>query len=121
MVKRTGPSNIHLLELVSDLKKQAIEQQTKLWKRIAKELERPTRERREVNLSRINRYAKQGETIIIPGKVLGSGEIEKKVDISAFSFSKSAEEKIKKAGGKVTTIKELLKNNPKAEKVRILG
>ena len=34
-------------------------------------------------------------------KVLGNGEINKKIEITAKKFSKSAEEKIKNAGGKV--------------------
>ncbi|PKN01359.1 MAG: 50S ribosomal protein L15 [Elusimicrobia bacterium HGW-Elusimicrobia-1] len=35
----------------------------------------------------------------LPVKVLGDGEISKKIDITAHKFSKSAEEKIKSAGG----------------------
>lgn len=34
-------------------------------------------------------------------KVLGNGEITKKIEITAKKFSKSAQEKIKNAGGKV--------------------
>lgn len=34
-------------------------------------------------------------------KVLGNGEIDKKIEITAKKFSKSAQEKIKNAGGKV--------------------
>ena len=36
-----------------------------------------------------------------PLKVLGNGEITKKLDVTAAKFSKKAEEKIKTAGGKV--------------------
>ena len=38
-------------------------------------------------------------------KILGRGEITKKLNVSAHYFSKSAKEKIEKAGGKVEVIK----------------
>ncbi|HEX9656428.1 MAG TPA: 50S ribosomal protein L15 [Bacteroidota bacterium] len=40
----------------------------------------------------------------IPVKILGNGELKVKLDILAHAFSKSASEKITKAGGKVQTI-----------------
>jgi large subunit ribosomal protein L15 len=54
-----------------------------------------------------------------PLKVLGDGEVTKKFSITAGKFSKQAEEKIKKAGGSITTL-ELDRNkgkvNPKTGK-----
>lgn len=38
----------------------------------------------------------------VPVKVLGDGELEKAVNITAHAFTASAKEKIEKAGGKVT-------------------
>jgi large subunit ribosomal protein L15 len=37
-------------------------------------------------------------------KILGDGELSKKLDVSAHSFSKSAAEKIEKAGGKANVL-----------------
>ena len=37
-----------------------------------------------------------------PIKILGNGELNKKLDVVANSFSNTAKEKIEKAGGKVT-------------------
>ena len=46
-----------------------------------------------------------------PYKVLGTGDIQKALTIEAYSFSKSAEEKITKAGGSITIIdQQVLKN-----------
>ncbi len=120
-MRRTGPTNPNLLGLISELKKQSIEQKVPLWKRIAVDLERPTRNRRIVNLSRINRYAKENETIIIPGKVLAGGDLNQKLTIAAFKFSDSAKNKIEKSGSKIIQISELLKESPKGKKIRILG
>ncbi len=55
-----------------------------------------------VNLSELNDMAvKQGlKEISLPNsKVLGTGEITKAIKVKALSFSKSAEQKIKEAGG----------------------
>ena len=86
-----------------------------------KDLQKSTRQRRIVNLYKINQYAREGETIIVPGKVLSVGELNKKVDVAALTFSEGAKRKILEAKGKVFTIKELLQNNPEGKKVRILG
>jgi large subunit ribosomal protein L15 len=37
-------------------------------------------------------------------KILGQGELKKKLKVSAHAFSKSAQEKIEKAGGEVTSL-----------------
>ena len=44
-----------------------------------------------------------------PIKVLGNGDLKAKLNISANAFSKSAIEKIEKAGGKVETISKTMK------------
>ena len=118
MAKRTGPENKYLKDLIIELTK--LEKNVMLWKRIAYELEKPTRKRREVNISRINKYTKEGETALVPGKVLSMGELDKKITISGWKFSRSAEEKINKIGNAIT-INELMKKNPEGKKVRIIG
>jgi large subunit ribosomal protein L18e len=120
MVKRTGPQTLELKKLIVELEKLAKKEKVKLWKRIAYDLSKPTRIRREVNLYKINKYTKQGETALIPGKVLSLGNIDKKLTIAAYKFSNIAKEKINKIG-KAISIKELLKENPKGKKVRIIG
>jgi large subunit ribosomal protein L18e len=118
---RTGPTNPTLLGLIRELKKQSIEQKAPLWKRIATDLERPTRNRRIINLSRINRHAKENETIIVPGKVLAGGDLNQKLTIAAFKFSGAAKDKIEKSGSKIIQISEILKESPKGKKIRIIG
>ena len=119
-MKRTGPTNQHLKNLVDELRDLASKQNAKIWYRIANDLEKSTRQRRVVNLSRINRFVKDNESIIVPGKVLGSGILEHKVTVAAFNFSKSAVDKIKK-NGSCLSIKELIEKNPKGKGVRIIG
>jgi large subunit ribosomal protein L18e len=119
-MKRTGPTNQNMKKLIADLRSLGTKEKVKLWKRIAKELEKPTRNRREVNIERINRATKKDETIIVPGKVLSKGELEHNVNVAAWKFSEAAKQKISKAG-KAISIQDLIKENPKGKKVRIIG
>ncbi len=118
---RTGPTNEQLKQLIIELKKKAYSGNAMLWKRIAADLEKPSRRRRVVNLSRISRYTNSGEIIIVPGKVLSSGELDKKITIAAWQFSKDAFDKISKANSKAMTIPELMQSNPDGKNVRIIG
>lgn len=116
-MKRTGPTNTVLKKLISQLQ----QSRAPVWIRTAEELGRATRNRRAVNLSRIDRYADSKIIILVPGKVLAAGRLTKKVSVAAWQFSSQAAEKIKAAGGNAMTIEELMKKSPKGENVRIIG
>ena len=120
-MKRTGPTNNILQDLIGELKKRSNEQSVKLWKKVAIDLEKPTRQRRIVNLSKINRYTKENEIVVVPGKVLGSGDLNHKVTISAYQFSEQAKDKIEKTGSKILTLLELSKEKPNGKRLRIIG
>ncbi len=106
--------------LIANLKKLAIEKESKLWKRIATDLEKPSRQRRVVNVYKIDSYSAKDETVIVPGKVLGVGELTHSVTVAALNFSDEAKEKIS-AKGNVMSIEELMKKNPKGANIKILG
>jgi large subunit ribosomal protein L18e len=112
--------NPQLYGLIVALKKHAIENDSPIWKRIAVELERPSRNSRAVNIARISRYTQQGDTIIVPGKVLSTGELAHQVTVAAYAFSKDAVQKISKKG-KVEDILTLAKKNPKGTNIKIIG
>lgn len=105
-----------LLSLIEDLMKT----KKPFWRKVAYEMSRPRRQRVEVNLSKIDQYAPQEATVIVPGKVLGSGAISKKVTVAAFSFSESARKLIGSAGGRTLSIDGLHKTNPEGRGVMIL-
>jgi large subunit ribosomal protein L18e len=105
--------NKQLTNLVSEMRKLAIEQKVDFWKKIAKELEKPTRMKREVNTRKIAKVVNEGEVAVVPGKVLGSDKVNN--EIAAYQASESA-----KANNKIMTFEELMKKNPKAEKCRIV-
>ena len=121
MAKKVTKTNPMLISLIHELKKHANENDAPIWKDIALRLENSASNWPVVNLDRISKYTGEKETAIIPGKVLSTGDLTKKVTIAAWSFSEKSQEKIKKAGGKYITIQELLKSNPKGKDIRILG
>ncbi len=118
---RTGPTNPLLRGLIQELKVKSKEHEAPIWEAVALDLERPSRQRKAVNLSKISKVTKADETIIVPGKVLGSGELNHKVTIAAFQFSQGAREKIAAMGGKAIAIGDLTKESPTGKSIRIVG
>ncbi len=114
-------SNPNLVRLIDDLLKASATNNAPIWKDIAERLAKPKRLYAEVNVAKIQRYANEGETVLVPGKVLGGGRITKAVTVAALSFSETAKRKILEAGGKCITIKELIESNPKGSGVRIMA
>lgn len=94
-------------------------QDAPIWKRVAKDLKKPSRQRRRVNLSIIQSTLRENEVAVVPGKVLGSGVLVKPVTVIAQDFSDSARKKITSAGGKVLSLEEGLKS--KLKHMRIIG
>mgnify|MGYP000365481609 CR=1 FL=1 len=113
-------TDVRRLALIKLLKKAARENNARIWMYVAELLGQPRRLRPQVNISKINRYTKEGETIIVPGKVLGAGFLDHKVTVAAYAYSESARKKILDAGGEAISIEELLTRNPKGSGVKIL-
>lgn len=120
-MRRTGPTNIVVRKLIGELRRAARENRARAWLRVAEELEKPRRARRAVNLSKINRYARENEMVVVPGVVLGAGFINKRVTVVALRASRTALRRLKEAGCVFMTLNEALKVNPKASNVRIIG
>ena len=117
---RSGTTNQRLRNLISELKKKSKTEKQSIWKRIALDLEKPSRQRRIVNLFKIDKHTKDNETVIVPGKVLGTGELSHKVIVAADTFSQSALEKINKIG-KAITIEKMIQSKIKPSEVKIIG
>lgn len=120
MVKRTGPTTLELRKLIRLLKKTSVKEKAEIWKRIASDLSKPRRQRRKVNIYKINKYTRNDETAVVPGKVLSLGSLDKNIKIAAYQFSDAALKNINRVG-KAISIQELIKENPKGKKVRIIG
>jgi len=119
-MKKVSKTDPNIVLLIDELKRESREGGTAIWRDIARRLEKPRRNWAEVNISRLEIYANDGDTIVVPGKVLGAGSLSKKLTVAAFRFSESAREMIKKAGGRNLTIEELVEENPSGSGVRIM-
>jgi len=85
---------------------------------LGKRLSGPTRKQAKINLDELNKLKQ--EKVLIVGKVLSKGEINKKMKIAALGFSEKAREKLEKAGCKIFTIKQAIEKNPKLDGVEII-
>ncbi|HKL24482.1 MAG TPA: uL15 family ribosomal protein [Candidatus Nanoarchaeia archaeon] len=93
------------------------------WLEVSSILSGPRKNRKNANLSEINEAIKKQNTkkIIIPGKVLSQGEVDKKIKIIALSFSEKARQKLEEKGCETSTILQEIKLNPSAKDARILN
>jgi len=90
------------------------------WVEIASILSGPRKKRTNINLEEIDKKSKEGEIIVVPGKVLSQGEINKKIKIIALNFSERAKEKLLKSKCELSIISEEIKKNPTAKGIKIL-
>ncbi|MEM3736958.1 MAG: 50S ribosomal protein L18e [Candidatus Bathyarchaeia archaeon] len=114
-------TNPERLELIRALRKASQGGKVRIWRVLAEYIMQPRRRRVTVNLSRVNRHTRGGDVVIIPGKTLGSGNINHPVSIAAFDFSAKAKEKIERAGGSCLTINEIVAQIPNGSNVKLIG
>ncbi len=122
MVKKArGPTDPNVASLIRELRKASNAHSAPIWRSISKKLQKPRRQRSEVNISKINRYSEKNDLIVVPGKVLGTGELSHPVTVAAISISENAKEKINAAKGRTISIVDLIDENPRGSRVKILG
>jgi large subunit ribosomal protein L18e len=102
------------------LEKAGRRQKAPIWTEASALLSNPASTRVEVNLGRISRIAGDGEAVFVPGKVLGTGVMERKVTVGAFAFSAGARSKIEASGGSALSVEQFLKKYPKGSGVRLV-
>ena len=109
-MKRTGPTKERSKKAIALLEKTGRKSKNAIWLDLATRLGKPRRQRPSTNLWKIEKLAKifKGKNLVVPGKVLGQGQIAEKASVIAFEFSETAKEKIKKAGGKAMQIEEAI-------------
>jgi len=110
---KRGPENAEKISTIRMAKKT----KKNIWKRVAEILSAPKRSEVSVNLGKIEKIAKEGEVIVVPGKVLGTGKVSKKLSIVAFGYSRSAIEKLKGGGCTVHYIKDYMGKDVKNARI----
>jgi large subunit ribosomal protein L18e len=92
-----------------------------IWRAMEEELSGPRANRAEINVGKMAEITKAGEILVVPGKVLGTGNLGHKLTVCAYSVSEGAAKKIISAGGKVISFEELTKKHPDGRGVRVIG
>lgn len=113
-------NNPQLVMLVEKLYTLSSGGKTALWRDVARRLESPTKSRAAVNLSKLDRICNEGDTVLVPGKLLGFGRISKKLTVSAYSHSGTAARKLAEAGGVFISIEKLAEKNPAGSNIKLI-
>ena len=117
MKTKTKSSNIYHHRLIRILWKS----KRRIWREAVRWLKKPKSQQIVINIKRINQVTKENDIIIVPGKVLGHGDFNHKINsIAALSFSESAKNKIINNKSIVESIEELYKRNPEGKNVKII-
>lgn len=115
MDKKADPTNNVLLNTIELLE----QQRASVWSEVAENLGKVNRRRPEVNISDIERNTEEGDTVVVPGKVLGSGRLSKDVTVAAFKASGSAKQHIND-NGEFKFIEDLVEENPEGTDVKVV-
>jgi len=114
-------TNQVVIQMVKLLKQASVKNDAPIWSRLAKLALKTSSARRVVNLTKINDVTKENDVIVVPGKVLGTGNVLHKVTLSSFSISNSAAQKIIESGGKIISFSEMIEKFPTGKGVSIIG
>ena len=109
-------TDLKLKELVSMLEKSNNE----FWLKVARYLVRPRSKAIEVNLRKIDKEANDGDIVLVPGKVLGDGILNKKITIACYKASNNAKNKIEFSKSKLMSIAELYEKNKKGNGIKLI-
>jgi len=108
MRKKRNPEIVETIELAK--KKGLLD--------LAKKLSAPISQYRGVNLDELGKVKES--MVMVVGKVLGQGEINRKIKVSALGFSEQAKEKLKKASCEIRSIRDEIEDNENLKEVKIL-
>lgn len=114
-------ANQVVIRMAKDLRRASTKNDAPIWRRLAEYALKPSVARRDINLKRIGQLTKENDTVVFPGKVLGTGNVPHKITLCSFSISSSAAAKIVENGGKIISYSDLIEQNPTGKGVVLLG
>ena len=119
--KKAKTRNHRLINLNKNLRRIAKNKASPFWGAVREKLMTVRRKKITVNVAKINRYTLEGDTVVVPGKVLSLGSLSHTVVVAAYDFSDAAIEKIKNLGGEAISIEELAERNPEGKGLKIIA
>jgi len=114
-------TNQVVLQMAKERKQASTKNEAPIWSKLAKLALKTSISRRVVNLTKINEVTKENAVIVVPGKVLGTGNVSHKITLCSFSISNSAAKKIIESGSTIISFSEMIKKFPTGKGVIIIG
>lgn len=113
-------ANQVVLHMAKELRVASKKNKAPIWSRLAEMAIKPSRARRVLNLGQLDKFVNDNEVVVVPGKVLGTGNISHKITLCSFSISTSGAKKVIQSGGKIVNFSQLIKDNPTGKGVKIV-
>jgi large subunit ribosomal protein L18e len=110
-----------IADTVWTLRKASKKTKAPLWKDLERRLINSRSNRQEINLDKLSKFTKEGDVVIVPGKILGAGNLGHSVIVFAYSISQLASKKINEAGGQILALTDLIEKYPHGSGVKIIG
>ena len=109
------------VRLAHQLHKAAGANKAPIWERLSREALKPGSARRTVNVKKLAQLTSGGQTVAVPGKVLGTGTISHPISLFSFSISEAAARKVAAAGGRLLSGAEAVEASPSGKDVLLIG
>jgi len=118
IMKALDKKNLQTQKLISELYRLSKDKKKEVYAVVAKSLMAPTRKINGVNFFKLQKssHVVDGDIIVIPGKLLAVGTLEKKITIYANGFSESAKAKFKN----IKLLSDLIKDNVDYKKIKLI-
>ena len=109
------------LQTAWELKQASAKNDAPIWSKLAKLVLKPASAKKVVNLTKLNSVTKENDVVVVPGKILGTGNISHKITICSFSISNSAAKKIIDSGSQILSFSSMIEKFPTGKGVNIIG
>ena len=110
-----------ILQMAKQLRGASKKNNAPIWLKLAELALKPSRNRRVINLGQLDKFVNDNDVVVVPGKVLGTGNISHKITLCSFSISTTGAKKVTQSGGKLVDFTHLIKNHPTGKGVKIIG
>jgi len=108
-------------QLLIALKRQSRNPGGRIWRILYERFQAPRRSCVTANVADLQRHFTKGRVMVVPGKVLGDGIVNDKLEVAALVFSGKARAKIEASGGKCLSIEELMNVNPSGKNIKLIA
>jgi len=110
-----------ILQMVKHLRGASKKNNAPIWLKLAELALKPSRSRRVINLGQLDKFVNDNDIVVVPRKILGTGNISHKITLCSFSISATGAKKVMQSGGKLVDFTHLIKNHPTGKGVKIIG